>query len=163
MSFHNWNRGQTAGRPAQQPQLVPTRSDTKRLISTSYPRNLTVSITNTGVATISDHQRVYLDKIVDVDGAVVTPAPAGANPDKVGLFYDDQARAGGAVTYQYEKLTGGAGETDQMNYSAENPYRHFVALMTVPAAGTSGAGSGSGGGGGGGIGGPAGGGGYNQV
>jgi hypothetical protein len=132
-----------------------------QLIATSFPRNLTLAITSAGVVTVSNHDRVYNDKVVAVTGGTVTPSPAGTNPDKIGVFYDDAARAGGAVTYQYQKFAGGTGEIDGLFPSVDNPARHFICLMVVPASGSTGGGSGTGSGGG--AGGPPGGGGLNEF
>lgn len=102
-----------------------------------------MSINTAGAVTVSNHERVYADKVVSVTGAIVTPSPAVAG-DKVGVFYDDEPRAGGAVTYQYGVIAGGTGEVAFMFATPENPFRHFVTLLTVPATGTSSGGSGVG-------------------
>lgn len=147
--------GETAGRPVQVPQTVPFPAKAIRanLIATSWPRNLTLAIAGAdqadpGEVTISDHERVYTDKAVDVDGATVTPSPAAAAGDLVGVYYDDETRAGGAVTYAYEIIPGGIGEIDQLYASADNPFRHYIALLEVVATGSGGGGTGAGGGGG---------------
>jgi hypothetical protein len=129
------------------------------LILNSQVAGLTLSIDNNGKLIISNHSRVYADKTVAVTGATITPSPAMANPAKLGIYYDQQSRAGGAVSYQQLKLPTGAGATDSLYASATNPYRHFVCLLTVPTpatspgSGGSGTGPGTGGtpGGGGGI------------
>lgn len=109
-----------------------------------------------GEVVIDEHERVYEDKTVTVTGDTVTPSPAAAAGDKVGIYYDDETRAGGAVTYEYVLLPGGAGEINNLFASPDNPFRHFVALLTVGAAGSGSAGSGTGTGSGG-TGGPGGG------
>ncbi len=134
----------------------PGATDVTQLIANSAPRNLDLTISTAGVVTVSGHDRVYGDKVVSVTGSTVTPSPAAVAGDKVGVFYDDEARAGGAVTYQYSVLAGGTGEIAFMFATPENPFRHFVTLLTVPATGTTSGGSGTGsgtGGTGGGVGG----------
>ena len=86
----------------------------------------------------------------------MTPTTAAAG-DKIGVFYDQASRAGGAVTYQYQRFVGGVGDVNGINANATYPSRHFVCMLTVPTTGTGTGGSGSGSGGG--TGGPPGGGG----
>ncbi len=151
------------------PQLVDeiaadatvTTAMTTQLIADSSARGLDLSIATTGAVTVSTHERVYADKFVSVTGATVTPSPAAVAGDRVGVFYDDPDRAGGAVTYQYDRLAGGAGEIDHMFASADHPFRHFITLLTVPTTGTTSGGSGAGPGTGG-TGGGVGGGGYSE-
>lgn len=121
-----------------------TTADIALLIANSGPRNLTLTIDTAGVVTVSNHERVYSGKVVSVAGATVTPSPATVADDLVGVYYDDPERVGGTVTYQYSVIAGGAGEIDYLYASSENPYRHFVALLPVPATGTVSGGSGVG-------------------
>lgn len=119
-------------------------------ISSSYTRGLAGNITQadngdgTATITIPDHTRVYADgSEVPIDGGEL----ALANGLTRLIFYDDAARAGGAVSYQ---MTASAADG---YFSADHPYRHFVGYVTAVDAG----------GGGGSVGGssPPGGGGWN--
>lgn len=124
-------------------------AETTQLIASSYTTSLTFTLDDAGDVVISTHDRVYLDKIVAVTGdTLMTSADAD---DLVLVYYDDPDRAGGAVTYQALLIDEGVGETDAAFASADNPYRHFVAVKKVPATGSSGGGSGAGSGGGGGM------------
>lgn len=82
--------------------------------------------------TISNHQRFYGDSAsVNVTGAPITGIPYSASSgtqDKVAVFYDDLARAGGAVVYQHTTNL----VTAQNNYV---PGRHYVATVDIPIAG----------------------------
>ncbi len=140
----------------------PGVTDVTQLIANSSTRTLDLTISTVGVVTVSTHDRIYTDKIVSVTGATVTPSPSAVAGDKVGVYYDDEGRSGGAVTYQYSVIAGGAGEIDHMFPSAANPFRHFVTMLTVPASGTTSGGSGTGTGTGG-TGGGTGGGYYNTI
>ena len=72
----------------------------------SYIANFTppvISADNTGLVTIANHDRVYGDPVLNptasVDGdSLSTGEPAGSI---VRVYYNDPARAGGAVTYLY--------------------------------------------------------------
>jgi hypothetical protein len=129
--------------------VQPTYSVTS-LIFNSTVSGLTFSIDSTGAVTISDHTRIYSDKSVSVTGTGGSPlASGGASGDRVLVYYDDAARAGGAVTYAALVLTGGVGATDSAYASPDHPYRHFVCTGVVPASGSSSGGSGAGTGGGG--------------
>jgi len=168
---HAFALGQTGVAPPS-PTLIPPQEmdetagglggiDTTitALIGSSSVSNLTATITTAGVVTVSNHNRLYADKTVAVTGATVA-APAGVVAgDTVVIFYDDTARAGGAVVYQKARMVGGAGQIDSYYVSAANPYRHFVIALPVPPTGTTGGGSGTGTGTGGTGGGGAGGGG----
>lgn len=124
-----------------------TTAQITQLISSSYTTGLTFTLDSAGDVVVSTHDRVYSDKVVSVTGdTVLTAAVPG---DLVLIYYDDADRAGGAVTYAALVVAGGVGETDSAFASSANPYRHFVAVKEVPAAGSSGGGSGAGSGGGG--------------
>jgi hypothetical protein len=143
-------------RPARQ----STASVTQDVLNSSTS-GLTLTIagadqTNPGEVVVSNHDRIYTNSTVAVTGDTITPSPAAAAGDKVGIYYDDDARLGGAVTYEYILFVGGAGEIDILFASPDNPYRHFVALLTVGGTGSSSGGSGTGTGTGG-TGGPGGG------
>lgn len=73
---------------------------------------------------INDHTRVYIDRSVAVTGDVLTGL---AYDTTYAIFYDDEARAGGAVVYEttlnsQEAVTGAA-----------HPVRHLVGVVTTPA------------------------------
>lgn len=132
------------------PSPIQSVSEVTQLIFNSAASGLTFSVTSAGSVTISNHTRDYADKSVNVTGTGGSPiATGGVSTDLVLVFYDDPARAGGAVTYQYLVLAGGTGDDSSAYASATHPYRHFVARKVVPAAGSSSGGSepGSGGGG----------------
>lgn len=79
---------------------------------------------NDGTITIAAHSRVYGDGgTVSVNGGTVSGYVSG---DYVTVFYDDAARAGGAVVYQGTKLA-----------VAQSGNRHIVGQATIPAAGQS--------------------------
>ena len=129
-------------------QNIPVAQVTS-IILNSWPTSLTLSITAAGAVTVSNHSRVYSDKTVAVTGATV-PAPAGATAgDKVAVYYDQQLRTGGVVSYLRSRLPGGVGESTNYFASTTHPYRHFVGMLTIPASGTSSGSSGTSGGGGG--------------
>ncbi len=81
-----------------------------------------VSATNDGVVTINAHSRVYGDGVsVSVNAGSLSGFISG---DYVTVFYDDAARAGGAVVYQ--------GTT---NAVAQVGSRHIVGQATIPEIG----------------------------
>lgn len=135
---------------------IGTTTEASQLIATSSVTGLSFSVDTSGVFNISNHFRVYADKSVSVTGNS-SFSSGGASGDIALIYYDDPARAGGAVTYHALVLAGGVGDVSGAYPSPTNPYRHYVCGATVPASGTtgggSGAGSGGGTGGGGGIGG----------
>ncbi len=102
-----------------------------------------VTIDADGTLTIDDHTRRYTDGYPDtaVDGDIIdTGLVAG---DERAIAYDDQFRAGGAVTYNLY-------ESDSLaRVSSTNLYRHYVGYFVVPTTGTGGGGGGGAGGGGG--------------
>lgn len=150
--------GSTVAPPDLEPGDVPSVLDwpfvqDQTLIAASGVLGLTLEADDVGggsvTITVSDHQRAYLDKSpVDVDGDSI----AGLVLDTYyGVYYDDETRAGGAVTY-------GATTTlaDSVT-SLAHPTRHHVGVVPpVSSGGTStgggsapGGGSGGSGGGGG--------------
>lgn len=138
--------------PANNP-VLPQVPDVSAIIAASYPDGLTFSVATTGAVTVSNHSRVYSDKTVSVTGATAA-APSGAVAgDVVAIYYDQQDRSGGAVSYQSLRIPGGVGSLAGANASSTNPYRHFVCAGTVPASGTTSGGSDAGSGGGSGSGG----------
>lgn len=81
---------------------------------------------NLGNITISDHDRRYGDgTVVSVTGDSL--ATAYVSGDAVYVFYDDAARAGGAVTYQTSLDSADAVQSGD---------RHSVGAVTIPAAGS---------------------------
>jgi len=81
-----------------------------------------VSASNTGTITIAAHSRVYGDgTTVSVNAGSLSGFTSG---QYVTVFYDDAARAGGAVTY--EATT---------NAVAQSGNRHIVGQATIPAVG----------------------------
>ncbi len=76
--------------------------------------------------TVPDHDRVYADRTVAVTGADIT----GIEYDTLVLiYYDDEARAGGAVTYA---VTTNSAEA---RISSTYPNRHYVGAVTTPSLG----------------------------
>lgn len=92
-------------------------------IANSYTSPISVlTAASDGTITIAAHQRVYGDGTsVAVDGGSVSGFTSG---DYVSVFYDDAARAGGAVAYQ--------ATTDAI---AQTGDRHSVGQITIPTAG----------------------------
>ncbi|MCR4299913.1 MAG: hypothetical protein NUV75_14395 [Gallionella sp.] len=100
-----------------------TASTAASNITNSYtdPTNI-LSAANTGVVTIAAHERVYGDASrVSVNSGSVSGFASG---NYVSVYYDDAARAGGAVTYQ--------GTT---NAVAQTGSRHVIGGVSVPAIG----------------------------
>jgi len=93
----------------------------------SWPYGLTISGVADGATakiTLTAHTRVSLSTAVAVDAGEVTGL---AYATLYYVYYDDEARAGGAVTYQ--------ATTDQLDAfaSVDFPYRLFVGSVTTPA------------------------------
>lgn len=118
---------------ADNAQAATDASVLETSIVNSYPANFTdplVSIDNLGIVTIVNHDRVYgdstLNPTVSVNGgSVATSATSGQT---VRVYYDDPARAGGAVTYQFT--------IDPAPPPVQGGDRHSVGAATVPATGT---------------------------
>lgn len=133
-------------RTAEELDLAVTEEgagQTALLIANSGPRVLALSINAAAEITVSGHERVYSDKTVMVTGATIITTGAVAD-DLIAVYYDDLARTGGTVTYQYTVIPDGIGEIAEYYASSVNPGRHFVALLPVPATGTTSGGSGVG-------------------
>lgn len=136
--------------------LTETEIQNLIVLSAQTGMTFTVGIPSGGnsAVTISSHTRVYSDKSVSVNGNSGPVSVAAATGDKLWAYYDDPGRAGGAVTYQYLVLAGGAGDASSAFASPANPYRHTViAGYVVPGSGdptTGGSDPGTGGGSGGG-------------
>lgn len=128
--------------PARSPVIRALGDAEQNLIATSSQSLVSIAATDTTI-TIGDHTRFYADKTVPVTGAALTGLEASTSYN---LYYDDPARAGGAVAWE--------ATTDffAAQNSAENPARHFGGYITTDVAGgggTTGGGSlppGSGGG-----------------
>jgi hypothetical protein len=120
---------------------IETSTETQNLILGSAKDGLTFSVGipsgGNSAVTISNHNRVYSDKSVAVTGNGGPVNVAAASGDLMLAYYDDAARAGGAVTYQYLVLAGGTGDASPAYASPTNPYRHNVFAWKVPAAGGS--------------------------
>lgn len=146
-SIYDWTigdekAGTVAGTPPiADPTLNPAlpQKNLTTLIGDSWVSGLSFSIADNGSVTISNHTRNYDDKSVSVTGTGGSPhAVSGAAAgDKIFMFYDQQSRLGGAVSYQHLRLAGGSGDASSAYASAAHPYRHFVCAGTVPASGGS--------------------------
>lgn len=101
-------------------------------IVNSYVNGFTpplLSVTTSGVVTIANHDRVYgdptIDPTVSVTGATVnTMATEG---QVVRIYYDDPARAGGTVSYQWT--------IDPNPVPVQGGSRHSVGVVTIPETG----------------------------
>jgi hypothetical protein len=111
------------------------------LILNSYTTGLAANIASTDAGssatiTIPAHMRVYGDRTVSINAGSL---PGLSYATTYLLFYDDAARAGGAVTFQSTTVAADAYS------SAAHPARHFLAyVQTVAAGGTGGSAGGSG-------------------
>lgn len=122
-----------AAAAAAQGATDATASETS--LTNSYIAGFTpplISADDTGDVTIADHQRVYGDPALNptapITGATIsTGLGVGA---VVRVYYDDPARAGGAVTYQYT--------VDPAPPPVQAGDRHSVGAVTVPATGVEG-------------------------
>ncbi|MDK2758793.1 MAG: hypothetical protein KYX66_18875, partial [Blastomonas fulva] len=76
--------------------------------------------------TVPNHSRVYPDKTVSVTGAAITGVAYG---QLVLIYYDDENRAGGAVSYG---ITTNSGEA---RVSSTYPNRHYVGAVNTPGSG----------------------------
>jgi hypothetical protein len=114
---------QAAQSLAQAANDAATEAKAQQDITNSYTNPSTVLTADaSGTITISAHQRVYGDgRTVPVDGGSVGGFPAGAY---VSVYYDDAARAGGAVMYQ-----------GTASAIAQAGNRHSVGQIAIPAAG----------------------------
>lgn len=140
--------GELTPRRIKGPVTTAAGATLTSLIASSTTNGLTFSVNTSGVFNISNHSRNYDDiGAVAVTGNASFASGAAAG-DLVLVYYDDQARAGGAVTYQKLVLAGGSGDDSAAYTSAAHPYRHFVCFAFVPATGTTSGGSDPGDGGG---------------
>ena len=102
----------------------------QQAIATSFPLNLTIAAADTGSITISDHTRRYTDGHADVAVTGATIASGLSAGSFRAIYYDDETRTGGAITY--------ALDPDDINarVSPAHPGRHFVGYVTIPTAGS---------------------------
>lgn len=111
---------------AEEATATITASDS---LAKSWVENFTppvVSADNTGLVTIADHDRHYGNgDVVSVDNDTLATGQAAGT--KVYIFYEDAARAGGAVTYQFSTNEAGAAQIGDV---------HNVGAVEIPAAGT---------------------------
>lgn len=127
--------------PANNP-LLPGTSALTELIKTSYC-TAAITIRDNNTFDVTTHTRVYSDKSVSVTGASGV-AFTGTAGQVLGIYYDDAARAGGAVTYH--GIAASSGVSSDCFPSSANPYRHFVGYGTIPTTGSTSTGTGSTGG-----------------
>lgn len=123
------------------PNMDPVGYDLA-LIQTSYISGVggvtltSADVGSTASITVASHSRAYPDKTVAVTGASAGTAFAFAT--QYFVYYDDAARAGGAVAFQTTTVAADAVASDA------NPTRHFVGEILTA---TNGGGSTGGGGG----------------
>lgn len=90
-----------------------------------------LSATSAGIVTIGAHKRAYGDSIfnptVDIAGATIS---TGATPGSVvRVYYIDQNRVGGSVTFLYT--------VDPTPPPVQSGNTHSIGAITIPANGTS--------------------------
>lgn len=109
------------------------------LRNTSYTESLTMASEADGATakiTISAHTRVYTDKTVTVDAGEIDGLDYNTT---YSVYYDDEDRDGGAVTYEATTLA------SEATTSGTNPNRHLLGVVLTPATSgdppTSGSGS----------------------
>ncbi len=109
---------------------VPDTAALQLAIAGSFPIGLTISAAADGTVTISDHTRRYNDGHADVAVTGTTIASGAAAGELRAIGYDDDGRAGGAVTYQLV--------TDDLDARASptHPGRHYVGYVFIPSAGS---------------------------
>lgn len=123
-----------ANAAAANAQAATDASASENSLVRSYPADpvggVLISADNTGAVTIVDHDRIYgdaaLNPTVPVAGDIIsTGAGAGSI---VRVYYDDPARSGGAVTYQFT--------IDPASPPVQGGDRHSVGAVEIPAAGS---------------------------
>jgi hypothetical protein len=108
------------------PAYTEPTQDATSAILTSFAVGVAVSADDsTRLVSISGHTRRYPDKDIAVSAGTVAYTSPGTD---YYIGYEDAARAGGAVTYTLYSTALDAGP------SVANPFRHFVAAITTPAA-----------------------------
>ena len=113
--------------PGAPPPVIPPA---RAIILTSYVMPTAIlTATDAGTTatiTIASHTRRYTDRDAAVTGGTVT----GLDFDtRYAIYYDDDARAGGAVTYVATEVM-----ADAIS-SADYPGRHLVGVITTPVDG----------------------------
>ncbi len=101
-------------------------------LENSFITNFTpplISADNTGAVTIANHDRQYAGDPAPPPVAVIGGTfPSGfVSGDLVRCYYDDAARTGGAVVYQF---------TLDPTVAAQTGIRHSVGAVEIPAAGS---------------------------
>ena len=102
-----------------------------QMIASQYPSAdmvITATVATPDTISISAHQCVYTDRTVSVASGSLTGT--WATGTLVHIYYDDLARAGGAVTYHDTTTAADAAQ------SSTNPGRHYVGSITIPASGS---------------------------
>ncbi len=121
---------------------------TSALIATSFatdtdPFDGLLQATDTSI-TIESHSRTYSDRTVSVTGATITQddqaasllASDGTNTYRYRIYYDDEGREGGAVTFKATL------DSEIAVNKSTQPYRHYVGTVTMDVVGGSGTQSG---------------------
>lgn len=143
-----WALSQTGTGPAPSPVTSPEDLDRAAgnnqnpdgygsiLIANSYVANAggaggtnplsAVDAGSNATINIAVHDRVYADRTVECDADAIAGLAYGT---EYLVFYDDEDRLGGDVTYQATTVA-----ADAINTVA-NPDRHFVGYVTTPASG----------------------------
>lgn len=116
------------------PDAIFTETDVSTLIKTSEiidadPADGLLQATDTTI-TVEAHSRRYSDKIVSVDSD--TLATVAAEGEWNHVYYDDDARLGGAVVYAATT------DAEDASNSPTNPYRHYVGSVRTDASGGTG-------------------------
>lgn len=97
------------------------------LRNTSYTTDLTMGSAADGATakiTVSAHSRVYTDKTVIVDAGEISGLLYNTT---YSVYYDDETRDGGAVTYEVTTLASDA------TTSGTHPNRHLLGVVLTPA------------------------------
>lgn len=98
----------------------------------SYPSGVSITADNLGDVTITTHNRVYGDSVlnptVSVTGDVISTGAASGSV--VRIYYSDPTRAGGTVSYLFT--------VDPAAPPVQGGDIHSVGAVTIPAAGTQG-------------------------
>ncbi len=98
---------------------------------TGFAGTSPLSADSTGLITVSNHQRQYgdqtLNPTVNVTGSSF--ASGGVTGDIIRVYYNDPARAGGAVAYLFT--------TDPADPPVQGGDTHVVGAVEIPAAGSS--------------------------
>jgi len=100
----------------------------ENLISSSWVRDLVIRATGSGEIILSNHSRIYADETVEIIGDTLTGASLGT---LYSIYYDDEDRNGGAVTYVLTT------DQDAAQTAEEYEGRHFVGYITTPETDTS--------------------------